>query len=444
MAREKWVGGQKMSFGWSGYAEPPSELERLWLTVRYRNVFAAEDIPYMFNLSDFQWQANLMFLNRIEKLETRLDYLESNVTALKNDVPHLMAVDIIEGEQVIKPEFWTAIRGKMTGDTALWNEFLATNQESVTRITQQAFKDELDHAISNQLVLGSKEFKELMDEHTRQLVYKLQQSVGEATENMQRESREIVMTAISELTEKSPLDAKEKYLVIKRAIMLQNTYHSLSNVNHLSMAAGARVAAGDTSPSLKVRRDNGWGWWAHTTQVIHSPPVMAITKWDEMGECWCAAHSEQHGKAQIAINLNHRVYPNQVYIEHLPAQGLLGAAAAPRDFEVWADAADAAQADLFRAKITEYYQDFVQKPYGCIYSTPPSETAVCITQGMYDIHLDNWIQQWNTIINTKEIGFITTKVYFRFTSNWGHNHTCIYRIRLGGHELDESDPYYYG
>lgn len=442
LVRDTWIGGQKASLGLPGYSEPPGHLEKLWLHVRYRDLFEANEIPDLFNLTDVQWQVNLMYLTRIQKLEARLGYLEGNVTLLKNDIPPLMVVDIVDGEQVIRPEFWTALRGKMAGDTQLWDSFVRANEETLTIAMDQAADTRLNTAIGDQRVLDRASFQGLMDESTRQLVYQFQKDFHEAKESMQYEIRETVSSAISELSERSPMNAKDKIMLMKRAMVVQNLYNSYASVNHLSLPAGARVDAQHTSPSLKLRQEQDFFGYRYYTNVIHSPPVMALLKWDELGECWCAAHSEEHGKAQLAINLNHYVYPNQVYIEHIPAQAALGIAAAPQDFEVWADAADAEQAEFFRAKIAEYYQEYPQKPYGCMDSSPPTDTAVCIAQGSYNIHLDNWVQQWSTIIDTKEIGFVTRKVYFRFTSNWGAEHTCIYRVRLGAHEIEESDPYY--
>ena len=51
----------------------------------------------------------------------------------------------------------------------------------------------------------------------------------------------------------------------------------------------------------------------------------------------------------------------------------------------------------------------------------------------YDLHSPDYAQAFklNTIVDVSTIR--VDKVVFRVTSNWGANHTCIYRFKLHGH-----------
>jgi Sad1 / UNC-like C-terminal. len=51
----------------------------------------------------------------------------------------------------------------------------------------------------------------------------------------------------------------------------------------------------------------------------------------------------------------------------------------------------------------------------------------------YDLHSPDYAQTFklNTIVDVSTIR--VDKVVFRVTSNWGANHTCIYRFKLHGH-----------
>ncbi|KAI7595731.1 hypothetical protein KC316_g329, partial [Hortaea werneckii] len=64
---------------------------------------------------------------------------------------------------------------------------------------------------------------------------------------------------------------------------------------------------------------------------------------------------------------------------------------------------------------------------------PPSDKHVCVANGRYEIHGSNWVQSFPLYGDTlQELGFATDKVTVRVNTNWGADHTCIYRLRLTG------------
>ena len=218
--------------------------------------------------------------------------------------------------------------------------------------------------------------------------------------------------------------------------LLHNTIEALHMVNHLSYNLGARIDPYNTSPSQT--KDQRWvaRLWTSSTNTAARTPPYALTRWDEMGDCWCAAESTEKGKAQLAVILSHHISPDRLIIDHIPARGTLGIASAPRDFELWAETDSVAQAATLREKITALFADYSIQ--SCISgTTPPSASAICIGQGRYDIHGNNWVQTFQTFVNMQAVGLTTNKIYFRATSNWGADHTCIYRLRLTGHADEE-------
>ncbi|KAK6429071.1 hypothetical protein LTR95_014779, partial [Oleoguttula sp. CCFEE 5521] len=93
-------------------------------------------------------------------------------------------------------------------------------------------------------------------------------------------------------------------------------------------------------------------------------------------------------------------------------------------------------AQEYKSSILDYFARQRHEPAACLAKEPPTTKAVCVADGTYDIHGTNWVQSWPTFVDLQDLAFATKKVYFKFVSNWGAEHTCIYRVRMteAGHE----------
>ncbi|KAI7614933.1 hypothetical protein KC346_g6723, partial [Hortaea werneckii] len=209
--------------------------------------------------------------------------------------------------------------------------------------------------------------------------------------------------------------------------ILKNAQEALHSVNFFSPGLGARVNPHETSSTYYPPRKGLFGGSAYLSGV--RSPIEALSKWDEPGECWCAANSTAKGKgqAQITVQLGEKIWPGWLTIEHIPADGTLHIDAAPRDWEVWLPARDPHHAQ----QTTKILKD--EHRISCSGNPPPSDTHVCVATGRYEIHGVNWVQSFSLYGDTLEqLGFATDKVTFRVVTNWGADHTCIYRLRLTG------------
>jgi hypothetical protein len=158
------------------------------------------------------------------------------------------------------------------------------------------------------------------------------------------------------------------------------------------------------------------------------PPIEALTKWDEATECWCGSPEWTDGPVNIGVLTNHRIHPERLIIEHVPALSTLDVAAAPRAVEIWADAGSAKKARKFDTKLMDEFH--YSAWFNC--TSKPKPEFVCIGKGQYDIHHHNYVQTFPISNMVEELGLTTNRMVIRVNSNWGADHTCIYRLRMAG------------
>ncbi|CAD0088553.1 unnamed protein product [Aureobasidium mustum] len=152
-------------------------------------------------------------------------------------------------------------------------------------------------------------------------------------------------------------------------------------------------------------------------QENFSAQLRALEK-SEPSDCWCAAASDDKGKAQIGVIIPRAMIPTSITIEHMPSTGTLDIGAAPREFEIWVRSQAGVEAP---------------QPYnshlGC--GEAPESGLVCIGKASYDIHAVNHVQNFDLEDVDGAIGFVDFAI-IRVINNWGQDWTCIYRIRLHG------------
>ncbi|KAJ6147710.1 hypothetical protein N7497_009692 [Penicillium chrysogenum] len=220
---------------------------------------------------------------------------------------------------------------------------------------------------------------------------------------------------------------------------------------------------------------------------IRSPqsPMSALTTWEEVGDCWCSA--PRNGTSQLSVLLGRDIVAEELIVEHIPVGASLEPEAAPRTIEVWArfkvnphkapvKAKPTPEARPGRVGFMKLFGDatVTQEPpstqapssretglggflipgIGSLHALvmdllrrsnpfePPSAYSddpilgpnfYRIGKVEYDLHSPDYAQAFklNTIVDVSTIR--VDKVVFRVTSNWGADHTCIYRFKLHGH-----------
>ncbi|KAJ6184703.1 hypothetical protein N7519_006004 [Penicillium mononematosum] len=214
-------------------------------------------------------------------------------------------------------------------------------------------------------------------------------------------------------------------------------------------------------------------------------PMSALTTWEEVGDCWCSA--PRNGTTQLSVHLGRDIVAEELIVEHIPVGASLEPEAAPRTIEVWArfkvnphkapvKAKPTPEARPGRLGFMKLFGDatVTQEPpstqapsshetglggflipgIGSLHALvmdllrrsnpfePPnaySDDPILgpnfyrIGKVEYDLHSPDYVQAFklNTIVDVSTIR--VDKVVFRVTSNWGADHTCIYRFKLHGH-----------
>ncbi len=170
------------------------------------------------------------------------------------------------------------------------------------------------------------------------------------------------------------------------------------------------------------------------------PAIEALNPWAEVGDCWCAASTRRpndpadqtmDGKegryTQLAINLGHDLFPDEVVIEHFPLKTTPSPGSAPKDIEVWGDFSHLNQIQFAALQMGPHaLKDVEWYPQLGLLGRLKYDAVANQEEGKY-------IQIFRLEFNqANRDEFWMKKVVFRATTNWGAENTCLYRVRVHG------------
>lgn len=439
--RDEFFRGLKIAAGVPGYDLPPAHLERLWMFVR-SSAFHAEELQRMAPIDDplLQRMVNVRLRGLIDDLDANQTALGDRVSAIEEFLPLRTVVDVIEGNMVITDDFWNALSRKLRGEPEFFDSFIAASEQTFMTIADASVHDYFDGALRERRILSREEMLELLNQSGKDLEKRLSSLVQAGTDDAVNAARTVAAQVAREIAENTPSDLRNQLAVLAKSNLLANTYEALTSVNFFSPNTGALIDPHHTSPTaLKPKKDTNAGWFANSLKRPTLPPAFALTKWDEMGDCWCAAKSEDMSYAQLAVMTDNPIAPRRLIVEHIPAGGTTDINKAPRDFELWAETNSVEEAKTTVQNLKNKNMHYGVNKYDKL--TGPTETSVCIASGQYDIHAENWVQSVPMLADMEEFPTINaTKFYFRVWSNWGSDQTCIYRVRLTGTDLTKVVP----
>jgi SUN domain-containing protein 1/2 len=356
-----------------------------------------------------------------EKLDKKLAESEQKVAEFAKGIgeikrhlpPAVIVIRHPDDSLEIPDEFWRALVSKMrseglagpsnSADTN-WNEFLVKNRQKILRFMSDELKNsELGDRFRT---ISQKEFASLMQKEYVKLSALIEKKVADSIKNSPKMKNDLFIN-----------DLRIESLALVN--LVANSELNNRKVNYFSTGLGARIDPWKTSSTFvpPVTGSINFVQSLYTSvfrNMFYSrtrrPPITALEKWDEPGECWCAAPDDNAiGLAQLAILLGHPMSPRQVTVEHLPKDASLDITSAPKEIELWAES------DEKRATAPNCGKG----PKGWI----------CLGKISYNVHADNHIQTFN-LDSTVTKPIRNTMV--RIMSNWGADHTCVYRVRLHG------------
>jgi hypothetical protein len=195
------------------------------------------------------------------------------------------------------------------------------------------------------------------------------------------------------------------------------------------------------------------------------PPTAAMSSWEDVGDCWCS--TPRAGMSQLSVLLGREIVPEEVVVEHMPEALAINSGAAPREMELWArfkmSGGDAPpQAGWLKRllspssgesrassmhsplpgqqSLSQYVLETVRMTFEDEPESEYSDDALLgpdfyrVGKWEYDPHRGSHIQSHalDTVIDHP--GIRVDKVVVRVKSNWGADSTCLYRVKLHGHE----------
>lgn len=223
-----------------------------------------------------------------------------------------------------------------------------------------------------------------------------------------------------------------------------------NQVNYFSPAAGAAVDPKHSSATYDPFSKAYFTLQTHRTglRARHSQ-IAALQPWHDDGDCWCAARSRNHRGnphgASLAVLLAYRVVPQHLVVEHILPGATTEPGARPREIELYAAIDDVV--------VRERVRDFAAAHLPTSANGEDSidgwnympadlpDRFVMISRLVYaGAELHGGVHVHRLSSELVALGADTDHLVVRAVSNYGaHNHTCFYRVRLYGHNVELGD-----
>ncbi|KAF3003647.1 hypothetical protein E8E13_008040 [Curvularia kusanoi] len=354
----------------------------------------------------------------------KFDAIDSAIEKIKEDLPELIVVRRHPDEHLeITDDFWNALLSKANSKSndATWMEFLKANSQKVQSIDSTPIYTGKPEARPQ--IVGREEFVSAMRKHYDTISTDVEQKITEALKTHETQ----IKTLIQAEARKTLMDSI-RLQSLAQSNLIANYELNLMKPNYFSPGLGALIDPGRTSSTFSNSSSSLVGRYLGRVRRAF-PPIAALTRWEEFGDCWCASPNPIRGYARLAVSLPRRVFPKQVTVEHAPmSMSPTGNIKnAPRNIELWAETSQ---------PIKHLYGDSYNK---CL---DPGDLRglgyVCLGAFKYNIHASNHVQTFDL---DAELTSSTSRVVVQVTSNWGAPNTCIYRVRLHGDDAEEKPNY---
>lgn len=396
---------------------------------------------------------------RLRRAELSISKLQLDVAknheltrALEKRLPDFLVASKVRGKVQIPADFWRALKTTILADKDLkpfrpgnpektepltatpdWNDFLRINEarlrDLIASDVQLTRADILAH-LQTALASTSSEYTSALSKATQAVKSELSAQIAELPPSV---SAAEVDAHAERAIQRVFLSSKIEALI--NAKLAESSTSSLSRVNYFSPATGAVVNPILTSATYKPRSAldpsnlvTGFlKLFSYPLPKIGTP-VDALTKWDEHGDCWCAAPGESG--VQLAVLTPHKFSPEEFVIEHVLRSATLNPGATPRHFELF-------------AHIPLKHQGYIAEVSAGLFPHAPEEKDlnydwVRIGRGTYDTNGET-TQVFPVQVDIGRYGLSSREFVVRFRDNWGNGDdedvgpTCIYRVRLHGH-----------
>lgn len=402
-------------------------------------------------------QANVIREETIKKLSSELpDY----VVVRKNQAT---------GELEVSDQFWHALEARISDlrkdinsgrKDVVWDNFLKNNKARFEALISSEVSAQaggvVDRILERYQYISREEFANLfqnnIETYLRDVDGRIKVSLDDAVRSASAIAHRVAMDHMKQI----PLNQMD---AVAQLNIARNIEITLKTVNHFSAYLGAVVQPYLTSPtkfrSLSFTQRFTKYAREHLAFFIKElAPAAVLFSWEEPGDCWCSAPSEK-GKAQVGVLMPHRIYPSKFTVEHVPKEGTIDPASAPKWVEVWIEVEDDEQRIAVaqaRNQLldTNFAASSSSSSYVSSSSSSPSPAGdlacstmpvgpgfVCVGKFIYNVNALNHIQTFDLDVDMQELGVAVKKAVVRVTENWGQEWTCLYRLRMHGKMAEE-------
>lgn len=226
--------------------------------------------------------------------------------------------------------------------------------------------------------------------------------------------------------------------------------------NYFSALRGAvvdpRLTSGtyDWRPQQVVKQESWTGIWSvwgggENKQPVYREggrfsgmpfaPALALERWEEDGECWCAGHGDPDNITRVAdlsIFTTEPVVPQHLVIEHIGRGATFDPEAMPKDIEFWIQPPPDKRARTLYDWSKSKWADIKYGPGAKLVN----KGFLKVGEFQFDAGIGKGESQVFKL-SEELLGMDaqTRQVLVRAKSNYGaKDHTCFYRLRLFGEE----------
>ena len=348
--------------------------------------------------------------------------LQNAIDKIKEELPEFAIIRRHpDGRREITDEFWNALLSKAQskGNDADWIEFLKTNSQRVQALDSKPITT--GTPTTRPAIVHRQEFMDIIMQHYDTISTDVDRKIVEALKTHETQIKSLIQAE----SRKTLMDSVRLQSLAQSNLVAKYELN-LKKPNYFSTGLGALIDPGRTSSTFV----NSSSWVISKLRRANpNPPKAALTRWEEFGDCWCAAPNLIRGHARLGVSLPRHMFPKQVTVEHAPiSMSPTGnVKSAPRNIELWAETDQ---------PIKQYYTQSHNK---CSDPEDLRELGyVCLGSFKYNIHGSNHVQTFDL---DAELTVPTSRVVVQVTSNWGAPNTCIYRVRLHGDDAEEKPNY---
>jgi hypothetical protein len=433
------------------------------------------------------------FNGKLSKLDKRMSKIEQEMKSLmaanrlhdesiqdlKRRLPDFIMLEKDKnGKYKIPESFVEGLRDKLDHELKLrdeslsWDVWMKTNHKQVREEFRKSAYEIFEEEKSK--IITSDDFIAMLDARYASIPPQQLQSIEAVIDSKFLDIRnlsESTAISIARHEAKRSLERLPEHQMRKliASHMVQNQEAYDNHVNFFSAASGAMVIPQLSSSTIPKRPGNWYSrkglrlkvfnfmqpWYPEYREPL--PAVAALEPWFEAGDCWCAAPPDvahdyndpemlscgnvnaRAPRLQLAVMMPRQMYPTHLIVEHVPRTATLNIHSAPRKMEVWVPIPDPVKRALVKKDLDYIYSSVAEpRPFATNNTEHIAldETYVRVSRLEYRPTAANHVQTFQLHIQLKEYDVAVQTAVVRAVTNWGSNHTCIYRLRMWGEEIN--------